>query len=134
MAYQKRERNLSGAKWQSVDLVAAIHDLESKGYWKEGTTKSILQNGVTLWSPTHEYRKKQSGSLNGFDPLIIEQELRMEIKRHLDKCKGWAMPKVCARIQTKEGYKAMEFQVIKMMISGRITAGAAISQIEVDLV
>jgi hypothetical protein len=63
----------------------------------------------------------------------LEQALRLAIKKELDKCRASSTPNVCERIKTKEGYRSVEDMIIRMLIHDSITPGAAISQIESDL-
>lgn len=119
-----------GQKWKEVTLDQAIHDLESHGYWKKGTTKQMLLEGKQLWTPFANYRIKSS-SLNGSASLT--EQLRLEIKRSLDKCHKEILPNVCKRLQTIEGYRAIEARIIELVIKEQITPSAAIAHIELEL-
>ncbi|MCR9171909.1 MAG: hypothetical protein NXI10_05425 [bacterium] len=121
-----------GEKWKDITLDEAIHDLESGGYWKQGTMASMLLEGTQLWTPFADYRLKKEGKLSGTTSENLEQELRLEIKRHLDKCDSVRLPKVCRLIQTEEGYQKVEQRIISMVIHEQITPSAAIAQIEVE--
>lgn len=122
----------SGQQWKDIKLEEAIHDLESGGYWKSGTTATMLLEGTGLWTPFALYRLKSSGSLHGANNENLGKELRLEIKRHLDKCKPESLPKVCEQIKSKEGYQKIEQRIIAMVINDQITPSAAITQIEVE--
>lgn len=119
-----------GEVWKDISLDQAIHDLETGGYWKEGTTESMLMNGSQLWTPIADYRRKPSGALSGTNKQSLATVFRLEIKRHLDKCNPEILPKVCRLIRTKEGYQKMEQRIIVMVINDQITPSAAIAQIE----
>ena len=122
--------------WKAISLDQAIHDLESGGYWKKGTTKAMLLQGTQLWTPFALYRLKGSGKvLNGLgDPSAqLSTELRLEIKRHLDKCTSEACPTIYKLVRIREGYTQIEERIIRMVIRDQITPGAAISQIEAEL-
>lgn len=127
-----RKLNEKDADWQEITLAEAIHDLESGGYWKAGTTESMLKEGYQLWTP-FAYYKIQLNVVGSLDTPSIVQEFRLEVKRHLDKCETDAIPKICRRIQTIQGYRSIETLIITMMLNDQISAGAAISQIETEL-
>lgn len=59
-------------------------------------------------------------------------QLRLEIKRQLQKCDGSSTPKVCAAIQSLEGYQKVEGQIIDLVIGQQLTPAAAIAQIEME--
>ncbi len=124
--------NEAQAKWKKITISEAIKDLEEAGYWKKGSTEAMLKEGHELWTP-FAYYKMSDKSLNGLIRQGLEQELRLEIKRNLDKCNPSATPKVCSRIHAPSGYQNIEAQIIKMMIRDQIGAGACISQIETEL-
>lgn len=126
----------SGQKWKDITLDQAIHDLESGGYWKEGTSSEMLKEGTQLWTPFAFYRKENSeGNLDGLSKATskLEKELRLEIKRHLDKCSIESMPNVCEHLKTKKGYQGLETRIIGMVIKDQITPSGAIAQIESEL-
>lgn len=121
-------------KWKEISLEQAVHDLESGGYWKRGTTAVMLIEGTELWTPFAQYRLKSKTSLNGLSGASkLEQELRLEIKRHLDKCKVTILPKVSKYISTVEGYRTIEQRIIQMVIREQITPSSAIAHIETEL-
>lgn len=123
-----------GQQWEEVTVDEAIHDLESGGYWKQGTTRAMLEQGTELWTPFAQYRLKGSGAINGLGSIgvQVEQELRLEIKRHLDKCNKQVLPKVCKIIESAKGYQVLEQRIISMVIKDQITPSAAISHIELE--
>lgn len=130
-----KKRNEPGAEWKPITMEKAVRDLEG-GYWKEGTTEKMLRGGVRLWTPWAYYQMKREGEeLQGLteEEQRIEDELRLEIKRHLDKCNSEALPKVFERISSKDGYRQIEDMVIRMMVKEQITPGPAIAQLESEL-
>ncbi len=130
----QRKYNDSNEKWTDITLEQATHDLESGGYWKKGSTAQMLKQGMELWTPWASYRLKGSTNpLQGIGDSKIEQELRLEIKRHLDKCNHRVLPGVCKAISTTEGYQRIEQRIIQMLIKEQITPSAAIAQIEMEL-
>lgn len=121
-----------GQQWEEITLDQAIHDLESGGYWKQGSTRAMLLEGAELWTPFAQYRLNTTRrGVNGLgNPTqMIETELRLEIKRHLDKCDPALLPKVCAILKSG-GYETLEARIIQMIIKDQITPSAAISHIE----
>lgn len=63
----------------------------------------------------------------------LTRQLRIAIKKELDRCDKVATPKICERISTKEGYLAIEELIIKILLRDVITPGAAIAQLEMEL-
>ena len=130
----QRKFNERNEDWVDISLQQAIHDLESGGYWKSGTSAAMLIQGTELWTPFALYKLKSEKTLSGFAGTSkIEQELRLEIKRHLDKCKKAILPKVHQYIQRVEGYRTIEDRIIQMIIREQITPSAAIAHIETEL-
>ncbi len=64
----------------------------------------------------------------------VQQSVRAEIRKHLSQCTEASTPKVFALLQTPEGYRKVESMVIFILIYDQITIGAAISNIEAELV
>lgn len=63
----------------------------------------------------------------------VEKSVRSEIKKNLAKCNPAATPKVCEMIQTPEGYLRLENMIIFALIYGQTSIGAAIAQIEMEM-
>lgn len=63
----------------------------------------------------------------------LERELRITIKRELDKCSPSVTPKFCQMIQTKNGYLKAEDMIIEYCIKNQVSVSAAIGQLEVEL-
>jgi hypothetical protein len=63
----------------------------------------------------------------------LETRLRQEIKKQLEKCDSVSTPKICSIIKDAESYGRIEAQIIELVISSAISAGAAIGQIESEL-
>jgi hypothetical protein len=61
------------------------------------------------------------------------REVRVEIKKHLAKCDASATPKICELIKTPEGYRKVESMVIFLLIYGQTGIGAAIAQVEMEM-
>ena len=97
---------------------------------KQVLQSPLLEEGQILWTTEANY--KTSEDTLGNTPSLTEA-FRLEIKRNLDKLTPEAIPKTHDRIQTKQGYKVIESAIIKMMMNDKISAGAAISQIEIEL-
>jgi hypothetical protein len=118
--------------WKPITLASAVRDLEGGGYWKEGTTSEMLQLNLQLWTPFAQFWIPREGqTLEGLSDNI-EEQLRLEIRRHLNKCDSEATPRICDRIKTSDGYRDIEDSVIRVMIHDDITPGAAIAQLEME--
>ena len=63
----------------------------------------------------------------------LETSVRLEIKRNLDKCDSTNTPGICEIIKTHEGYRKIESMVIFKLIYEQISIGAAIAQIEMEM-
>ena len=123
-------RRVGETKWEPISLKEAIRQLEGAGYWKEGTTEDMLKDHLQLWTPFAQFCIPREGeTLEGVNENL-EAELRLEIKRHLDKCDPEATPRICERTSTIDGYRDVEDAVIRLMIHDDITPGAAIAQLE----
>ena len=64
----------------------------------------------------------------------VEKSVRAEIRKHLSQCSEGGTPKVFALLQTPEGYRKIESMIIFILIYDQITIGAAISNIEAELI
>jgi len=64
----------------------------------------------------------------------VQQSVRAEIRKHLSQCTEAGTPKVFALLQTPQGYGKVESMIIFILIYDQITIGAAISNIEAELV
>lgn len=118
--------------WEPITLKEAVRQLEGAGYWKEGTTEEMLKAHLQLWTPFAQfYIPREGETLEGVSDRL-EEELRLEIKRHLDKCDPEATPQICGRTSTTAGYREVEDAVIRLMLHEQITAGAAIAQLEME--
>lgn len=62
----------------------------------------------------------------------VVTQLRLEIKKQLQRCDGQATPHVCAAIQSLEGYQKVEKQIIDLVIGQQLTPASAIAQIEME--
>lgn len=123
-------RIVSENEWKPISMSEAIHELESGDYWKKGTTENMLKLGLQLFTPFAQFCIPREGqSLEGVGD-DLEEQLRLEVKRHLDKCDSEASPRICERISTTDGYREVEDTVIRLMLHDQITAGAAIAQLE----
>ena len=61
----------------------------------------------------------------------LEQKLRLEIQTQLNtRCNADATPHICTMIQTDEGYRKVEVDIINLVVTTGITPAAAIAQIE----
>src|SRR5574337_10059 len=96
-------REVSENVWKPVLLSEAIHELESGGYWKEGTSEGMLKLGLQLYTPLAQFCIPKEGQTLSGPGDNLEQEFRLEVKRHLDKCDAEATPRICQRISTTEG-------------------------------
>lgn len=63
----------------------------------------------------------------------VQKAVREEIKKYLDRCHSAATPRVCAMIQQAEGYRKVERLIILKLIHDQLTIGAAIAQIEMEI-
>jgi len=45
-----------GKSWEVVTLEETIEYTEGSGYWKQGTVKQMLKEGMTIFTPTAEYK------------------------------------------------------------------------------
>ncbi len=61
------------------------------------------------------------------------REVRVEIKKHLAKCDASATPQICEMLKTPEGYRKIESMIIFMLIYGQTSIGAAIAQLEMEM-
>ena len=75
--------------------------------------------------------QSQTDDLEGV-PHIVDK-LRLQILRLLKQCNPEATPKICEHIQTKDGYRKIETLAISIVITSGISPGAAIAQIESEL-
>lgn len=123
-------RIVSENVWKPITLSDAIHELESGGYWKKGTTEGMLKLGLQLFTPFAQFCIPREGQTLEGPGDNLEDELRLEVKRHLDKCDADATPRICERTKTTDGYREVEDAVIRLMLHDEITAGAAIAQLE----
>ncbi|WP_338769916.1 hypothetical protein WAF17_10870 [Bernardetia sp. ABR2-2B] len=60
----------------------------------------------------------------------MEHQIRLAIKKALDKCEAAKMPHVCLLKQTKTGYQRLESLILKLMIKNEFTPSEAIAHIE----
>jgi hypothetical protein len=67
------------------------------------------------------------------DALDLAKELRLAIKKELEKCKKGATPKFCEMIKTKAGYLKAESMIIDFSIKNQISVSASIAQLESEL-
>lgn len=125
-------RTVEENAWKPITMAEAVHELESGGYWKAGTTEDMLRQHLMLWTPFAQFCIPREGQTLSGQGDNLEEELRLEIRRHLDKCDPEATPRICERTSTTDGYRDVEDTIIRMMLHDDITAGAAIAQLEAE--
>jgi DNA repair protein RadC len=82
------------------------------------------------------YSFADDGELSGFgsrESAEIEKQLRVEILLQLKKVTRANSPQIWNKIQTKEGYRILEEQIIERVLSQQIVPAAIIPQMECEM-
>jgi hypothetical protein len=98
----------------------------------------VTENGYYSFLENNKIHHGETTSLRGAgdhagtegDPVEV---LRLEIKRHLDKCDGSRTPKLCKRIGTEQGYLQVEELIIGICLGDGSTIQTAIVNLESDV-
>lgn len=94
---------------------------------------TVLDHIIATKNDYYSFADNAEPSLSGIkekDSSKLETELREEILRQLKKVTKVNSPNVWERIQTKQGYKKLEEQIIQRVISQHLVPAAMIPQIE----
>jgi hypothetical protein len=57
-------------------------------------------------------------------------QLRLLIRKQLQRCNPSATPNFCEMVKTQSGYKKAESMILTYAITNRVSVGAAIAQLE----
>lgn len=78
-------------------------------------------------------KKQKDIVLEGLDDQALITAVRQEIERELGKCTQAANPGIFARLQSREGYRAVEQFVIDQCLHNQLTPSAAIGLLESEI-